>query len=44
LHWLRERPIGGIKGRYFIDLSLAVGRHPRRQAAKLLPMAYQNPG
>jgi MoaA/NifB/PqqE/SkfB family radical SAM enzyme len=39
LHWLRQRPFGiGIKGRHLIDLSLAVGRHPRRQAPKLLPM------
>ena len=33
LHWLRQRPLfGGLRGAHLIDLSLAIGRHPRRRA------------
>jgi MoaA/NifB/PqqE/SkfB family radical SAM enzyme len=40
LHWLREYPlVAGLKAGHLIDLSLAVGRHPRRQVPpRILPM------
>jgi MoaA/NifB/PqqE/SkfB family radical SAM enzyme len=41
LHWLREYPlVAGLKAGHLIDLSLAVGRHPRRRVPpRILPMA-----
>ena len=40
LHWLRRYPlVAGLKAGHLIDLSLAIGRHPRRQSPpRLLPM------
>jgi MoaA/NifB/PqqE/SkfB family radical SAM enzyme len=44
LHWLRRRELGvGVTAGHLIDLSLAVGRHPRREVAYRLPMARQAP-
>jgi MoaA/NifB/PqqE/SkfB family radical SAM enzyme len=44
LHWIRSRRVvGGLRAAHLIDLSLAIGRHPRRGVPNRLPMAGSPP-